>query len=255
MASSIKKLPLRKDEVKSAPVVYVVEEKEEKVEAVDTARLVSPPRATSLTAVGKPKVSSARPPCINLTPTFSHTYRFYTSASVTASITVAQMFGALGGVCTVANTTVSSFVSSFRIKHIDVYQPAAGASSTPTMTYIEWYKTVGDYAFPDRTESLASLGGITTGNKMRFVPPKWSFAGDWVNTTIAGGTYLFNALFTIGYLLDMEVEMTLAIAESTSTVLTQSTITVGTLGNVYYLPLDGVASNKIRAATGVPTTT
>jgi len=254
MASSAKKLPLRKDEVKSAPVVYVVEEKEEKVEAVDTARLVSPPRTTSLTAVGKPKVSSARPPCLNLTPTFTHTYRFYTSATVAATITVAQVFGALGGVCTVANTTVSSFVSSFRIKHIDVYQPASGASTAPTMTYLEWYKPVGDYAFPDRTESLASLGGVTTGNKMRFVAPKWSFAGDWVNTTITGSTALFNVTFTIGYLLDMEVEMTLAVADSNPTVLTQSTITTGTLGAVYYLPLDGTTSNKIKAATGMPTT-
>jgi len=191
------------------------------------------------------------PPEINLSPTFTKAYRFQVPTSAASvTISVLELIGALGGICTVLNSTVVHWTTAFRIIALKLYPPA-GSNVNPVNAVVEWSSASG-YA-PDRVMSNDSPGGITSaGRCLVFKPPAKSLASDWVNI-VNSSLNLFN-LFNApaGCVIDLVVESAIGVSFSASAL--SSTVATGTLGQIYYLALDGPSSNKVIPATGMPTT-
>jgi len=210
---------------------------------------------TTVSTVGKKTkgLIPSLPPPLQLVPTYRKTYRFTSTASGTSTITVGELVGALGGICTVANATLSCWTSSIRIHTIKFWPACENAGAN--QGYIEWFNNYGSYAYKDdvinyTTPESTSLTGCYT-----FKPPRGTLCGDWLNCVIGTSTQLFNITAPEkGCVVDIDVESTLGISSSTSTVLTQVSITSGTLGNIYYLALDGPSVHNFPPCSGMPTT-
>jgi len=78
------------------------------------------------------------PPLIQITPCVKqHIYRFFSSAVATnVGVSIANIMGALGGVCTLTNSTVQAFTGSFRLKRITIW--SAVSSSVATVPTLAW---------------------------------------------------------------------------------------------------------------------
>jgi len=193
----------------------------------------------------------ALPPEINLTPTLSHVYRFICATTTSATIQAIQLFGALGGICSATNSVVSTWASSARIRKVVVWpSPSSSAGDSP---FIDWFFS-DTSLFPDESRSVSLPEGVTVTEPLTFVPPRNSLCGMWVNSTATSTFSLFNLSITAGTIVDLHVDLTLGLTNSTSSSLYQLTVATGALGNVYYLALDGPGNNKITPVPGVPTT-
>jgi len=200
---------------------------------------------------------SGLPPVVELTPyVMSERKRFVVTAGQAYSISMLELVGTLGGICTVANSTIQHWCSSFRMRALELYIPAASAGSSPVNAGLEWAVAFTSF-LPDTAKMAHNPGGVTAPNSLRYLPPKASLAGDWVN--VGGSLASSTTLFVItnvpqGTVIDIIIDWTLGLVVSTSSSLLNSTVATGALGNVYYLGLDGPASNKILPSVGVPTT-
>jgi len=194
---------------------------------------------------------SSLPAEINLTPHFHHVFRFNCTTTTSATVSVIQLFGALGGICSAANSAVSTWTSSVRVKKITIWPAAPSASAAGA--YIDWFFS-DTSLFPDESKSVTYPEGVTVTAPLVFVPPEKSLCGMWINSTATSTFNLFNISVVAGSVIDVAVECTLGLVNSTSSSLYQLTVTTGTLGNVYYLALDGPSNNKIPPVSGIPTT-
>lgn len=186
----------------------------------------------------KKKGQMGLPPQIEVTPRLRQTFRFYINASISARpIILRDVFGALGGICSVANTTLKAWATSFRIVSLDMYMPNGGAGE------ISWIVDNTDQG-PDEAYDVTIPANISVTEGIHTSPPSRSVASDWVN--IAGD--LTDELFrvsssTSGAVLDMDVEYTLPNEFTAASI----TIAAGTLGVAYYLALDQSGSKAITA--------
>jgi len=191
------------------------------------------------------------PPALELTPRYTHTFRFTCTSTGSFTIQAIQLCGALGGICTTANSLVQTWTSSFRILGLKAW-PAPSSSSTSGI-YVDWYFSDTDL-FPDTSKSTTVPEGVSVTDAVSFRPPSKSTAGFWVNSTATSSFTLFNISVVAGSVLDLTVQATLPVVNSTTSSLYGLSVTTGTLGNVYYLSLDGPSSNKLPPVSGVPTT-
>jgi len=190
------------------------------------------------------------PPVLEATPRLSHVYRYVVSATTSPVITVANILGACGGICTVANSKVQPWASSFRIKSVTVFPCAGSFSGAGVYTFLDWVSAGSSGYVPDTAKMLNIPDGLTVSSPLRFRPPRGSLAGNWINpVTISTSAGLFGGTFKVGSVVDFSVEFTLSNVSEAGNI----TVTTGTLGNVYYLALDGPSSNKFVPA-GLPTT-
>jgi len=196
---------------------------------------------------GRPSKSSmpSLPPTLQVAPPLRRvTYRYLVETSGSYAITVHTMLGALGGICTAANSKVNSWSASFKIRKVTVWPPS---TSTPVSCSLTW--TAGSVGqVPDEIKDGTIPEGITSTKALVFQPPARSLCGYWIDSTDVTST-LFDVLSAAGAVIDLMVDYRLC-ASLTSV---QSTIAAGTLGTVYYLALDGPASNKI-VPTSLPST-
>jgi len=189
------------------------------------------------------------PPPFQLNPKYSRTIRFLTT-SVAATVSVIELFGVLGGICTVANTTISLCASSLRIRELRIWPSSA---STGESVSVEWFSTL-DSRTPDEDVARNIPGGIMVTGCLAYRPPKKSLVGDWINVTATSSANLFNITVPSGCVVEVDLDWTMPLEYSTSSTLYQQTVTTGNLGNYYYLALDGPTSNKIVPIPGYPTT-
>jgi hypothetical protein len=201
----------------------------------------------------RPRSNAGRgslPRMLNLATTFSKTMRFWNISGSNASVTISllELIGSMGGICTVTNSTVVHWTTSIRIKSIILFSPVA--ASTASNVTLEWNAGLG--FIKDECRNETTPGGVATAPYIVLRPPGKSFAGDWLNVS-QSPLNLFN-LFNAPNLcvIDVNVVVTNPVAFSASTL--SSTVATGTLGQVYYLPLDGPSSNKITPVMGYPTT-
>jgi len=194
--------------------------------------------------------SSSLPPRFNMVPRMTKTFRFL-STSVSATITALELFGAVGGICTVANSKVQHWASSVKLRSITIW-PSASASVAESCL-LEWFSAVDPHN-PDEVVSQIIPGGVTQTKAMTFRPPKKSLIGDWLNVTTTSSNSLFNITVPSGCVIDLTVDFTIGVTYSTASTLYSSTVTTGTLGNIYYLALDGPSSNKLAPEPGMPST-
>lgn len=216
-----------------------------------TLGLGSPPiggmlnRTTNRLAGEAKAARHSLPPPLQTTPPRKMRLRFANTSATVASTTVGELLLACGGICTVANTTVVSMHASVRVKQIIVW-PAASASAPDTPILFWGAGTTNQVMDGQKIESVPQ--GISVSAPVSFVPPAKSLASDWVSAG-AASSVLFGYACPVGSIIDVMVEATLANLVTP----VSGTVVAGTLGAVYYLPLDGASTNTYRAL-GVPTT-
>jgi len=176
------------------------------------------------------------PPQINSTITVSTRIRYTAGSDNVVSVSAQDLAGACGGICTVTNSVFRPWASSFRIKKL-VAWPAASASVLNTVQ-LSWNSGIAG-ANRDVESSTDLPEGITNTTACVFVPPPKSLASDWFTAT-TGSTNIFTLVCTSGSVLDLYLDYTLANQFVSGT----STIATGTLGSIYYLPLDGASSHQ-----------
>jgi len=189
-------------------------------------------------------VSSSLPPQINNTLQVNAVIRYTTFDSLNpVSASIADIYGALGGVA-LTSTLFRPWASSFRIKKICAW-PAQSASATDYVS-IFWNSLTGFTKDEEKTKDLPE--GITASGAVTLVPPKNSLAGDWMNGSITGTTNVFTIQASNGSILDLHISFTLSNQFQPANIV----LTAGTGGTIYYLALDGAASNTI-VPTHLPT--
>lgn len=189
------------------------------------------------------------PPVINGVVQLSHTFRYATSGTVTnTTLTVGSILGALGGICTVANTTLQCWTSSFRIKWAKVW-----VNPSSTNDEVSW--TWSDFSL-DRDQERAMTrdlpANVTVAAAVKYVPTPGTIVADWYGGLVASTTVLASVSCPAGTIIDFHVDFTMN-ARILGAGVTRS-ITTGVLGNTYWLALDGVTSNLMRPRI-LPSTT
>jgi len=220
------------------------ESKEEKLRALTlpdrvrfTADLGAPPGASR----GKGKRSMAGgtmdiPPPRHLTCNIHHVYRFRCTASGTYAVTIANFVGSLGVMGTVVNSTAVTLASSFKLRSIKMWPPSNAGSD---FGYLEWASA---WTTLQRDEQvLASLpDGITVPTSLTFRPGKGSIAAMWTSNNANSAYFNLNAV--TGAIIDVDVDWTITNALASQSIAGFAAIA---LGSIYYLALDGRASNKL----------
>ncbi len=187
-----------------------------------------------------------KPPPLKSHGVYNHTYRFIASAAATGNLTItsSNVFGALGTICNATNSTVSYMFTGFRLNSIEVwtYPDSSGALATPALTW------QGTSPSPN-AEVMDTTGLYGEPAHFKTRPPKNSEASFWQSTSTANELFKFSG--PVGTVLDLNVTMVLRDNLDTSA---SATVSTATNGLVYYLALDGVASNKL-VPIGLRTTT
>lgn len=227
---------------RKSPLIVELDDNQQPLEVPVDFKTVSA-RSTSSRAKGEP-LRTTLPPNLQTTPNVSHTYRFQANSSAAVAISMANVLGAIGGICTVANSKVNTWASSFRLKSLHIW----GAPTTSAAKVdVAW--SAGESAqVPDEEHDATLPGGIAVTSCLRFEPPARSLAGFWLESSDSAAT-LFTMTVPTGSVVDLRLEYRL------SNVFpgVQATVAAGTLGTVYYLALDGPSSNTLRPV-GLPTT-
>jgi hypothetical protein len=218
--------------------------------AVPQERKVALPSVLGVKKMGKLSGSkkSRQPPMINLTPTLRHIFRFSTAVGVASTITVGNILGALGGVGTVTNSTITGFCSSFRIRRLRAWQVSSTNTSATSILSVDWAGT------SNQRDDLVLSAQVGVSESVSFdsVPPKGTLADFWW-TTAAASTTLFLLTATADAFVDLDVEYTTVGAINTGGISYTGFTTV-VLGSIYYGYLDGKTGSGWKPV-GLPSTT
>jgi len=173
---------------------------------------------------------SSLPPKIDTTPVVDHVFRFASTASTLKTITVIDMFGALGCMGTVTNSKVQPFCGSFRLNSVTIYP----STSTTTQTDVDLLWAGDANAHVRDSEVERSIpAGVSVTSPLRFVPPRNMEVSMWHAATSAGN--LFTLIPGTASIIDVHVTYTMVNAFTAANV----TVTTAVIGTVYYLALDG----------------
>jgi len=183
------------------------------------------------------------PPQLPSNVVITRTYRFRSTSDTKTAVTAGNIGGIAGLVCTVANTTLSYLAVSSKVHRVSIWTPPASQGAAATCS-IEWVDidAVGSKEFSDTTVSTAFPAHVSS------VPPVGSAAYQWQST--AGGGALMNITAPIGSVIDVHASHVLF---DTGTAAPTAAVAAGTLGVLYYLPLDGVTD--VFLPVGLNTTT
>jgi len=193
------------------------------------------------------RLSASLPPVMNISQIVRGRYRFTSLSNTLVSVSIADVLGALGGFCTVANSTFKPWASSFRIKEIRMY-PGVNPSVGVSYNSVAWNSGISGVAQDqERVDDLPS--GITVTHALSFKPPVRSLTADWISCIATTTTNLFAIQSQNGTLVELYVDYTLSNQFQAGAI----TISSGTLGSIYYLPLDGAASAEYPS-THLPST-
>jgi len=183
------------------------------------------------------------PPKLDVTPTIHHKYRYICTGTVT-NTTIGELFGALGGTCTVGNNTITCWYTSCRILSIRIFPSSGSASSASVL----WNSPISGVGRDTEPNSLLPVG-VTIATDFLSRPPAHSFCGDWMNSSLVNTQPIFTISCGIGAVIDLDVMAT----NSNVFGPYQRSVTTATLAFPYYLSLDGATSNHL-VPVGLPTT-
>jgi len=168
-----------------------------------------------------------------------------TSAAASTNITVANILMAIGGIGTIANSTVASVASSFKLHKITIW-PASTTAGSGQNAEVLWVD-LGNIT-RDESKSTAIPAGVTVADVISERPPKDTQASFWQSAAGGAGT-LLSLTGPSGSIVDVSVTWTL---RNNITGVTQNGYAAVTLGSFYYARLDGVGGKFLPL--GVPTT-
>lgn len=177
----------------------------------------------------------SHPPQILSNVELRHKFRFAANNSAAGRypITNNDILIACGGICTVANSTITGLFSAFKIHSVEVWG-LAGAS--PATVSIDWN---GTPVFLVNREVSDTSVTPTFPAYIKAIPPKGSNSAFWQTPsteTIFGVTVVNSSI------IDLDVSLVLSDNED---VVTVTGVTTATLGSQYYLALDGDSSNQL----------
>ncbi len=195
------------------------------------------------TRKGRKPSFPAQPPMLSANVKVRHVYRFTSATGTATAITDRNICQIIGGMCTVANTTLKGLSNAAKLHRISIWAPPASQGASVTCSIL-WNSGsfAPDIEVSDSTNSTAVPARLSTR------PPPGSSASFWMGETAS------NTMFTItapaGSIIDVDVTHLLA---DTQAALTSYGVAAGTLGAYYYLPLDGTGDQFLPVSLGTTT--
>jgi len=179
------------------------------------------------------------PPSIDRITVFGCVRRMaITNNASSQLVTRGSLASIIGGVVTVANTTVSLVASSYKLNKIIVW-PAAGS----TVTIDQLIGGTAEQALSRESFPGSDMPtGITVDKPVVFVPSKSSYLSMWQVTGANPGDGLMNISGAAGAIMDIHLSVTLFSGVGSVCPTTPTTSTVP-LGDFVYMPLD--TGNKV----------
>lgn len=206
---------------------------------------------------------ACKPPQLSTAVYVNHTFRYAATGSFGGSINLTDIQFALGCMY-VSLHDLYAICNCFKVNSIEIWAWNQTASTTLNVI-LEWCS-----AIQQQTIAGAATLGNSTGCQRKITdtsggeahpahirshPPKGSLASQWQTLNIVPtGSALSSALFNLsvpaGAVIDMNVSYYLqdGVFENTSTASTNA----GTIGNLYYAPLDGVDNANVLIPVGLP---
>jgi hypothetical protein len=188
---------------------------------------------------------SSLPPTISTTIEVHKVLRFRAQSTAANSIQTTHLFGACGAMGITA-TTVQYIASSVRLRSIVIWNPA----TTTSTSLVYWgYSTAAGF-IKDESKSRSLPDGVTVTGAQSFSPPKGSLLNGWLSSSLGATNVICVLSCPAGSIIDVHVDFTIQNLNASYSALT---VASATSGRIYYLPLDGVTQNNLRAQ-GVTTT-
>ncbi len=182
------------------------------------------------------------PPQISTNISFRHKYRFVSTNGALQTIGSNDLCAVAGGVCTVANNTLSLIAAAVKLHRVQVWTPPATQGSSATCS-LNWKST----SFSPNLEVSDSTMSVTTPAYISAVPPAGSQASFWAVS--GSGQDLFDLVAPSGSIID--VDLTVVLNDGVAGA--SYTVAAATLGVLYFLPLDG--GSDVYTPVSLSTTT
>ena len=145
--------------------------------------------------------------------------------------------------CSTANNSVSLIANSVKVHKVSIWSPPAAQGGTATCS-VTW-STANDYTamveVSDTTMSTAIPAHVSTK------PPPGSAASFWLG---AGTNTIFTVIAPTGSIIDVHCTHVLYDTQAAGTTVT---VAAGTLGALYYMPLDGATDVYLPVSLGTTT--
>jgi hypothetical protein len=168
-----------------------------------------------------------------------------TATAASVQVTIGQVMCAIGSICTIANSTVTSVASSIKLHKITIW-PASTTAGAAQNAEVLWIN-VGNFS-KDESKSTAVPSGTTISDVIVDLPPKDSLACFW-QASAGAASPLFSLTCPAGSIIDVDVSWTMS---NNFAAVVQAGYAAATLGTLYYSRLDGVGGKFLPL--GVPTT-
>jgi hypothetical protein len=187
--------------------------------------------------------SRMAPPQIRSNVELRHRFRYVSTNSTQTGITPTSLLLAAGSVCTVANTTVTSFQGSVKVNRVEMWSPPSAQGSATTCS-VEWvgYQNSPNREVSDTSVSVAQPAYVVSG------PPASSLAAFW---QVASATVLFYLVAPIGTIIDVHLSTILTDDDVASATVG---VAAGTLGASYFMSLDPNATHRYTPVSLISTT-
>lgn len=186
------------------------------------------------------------PPTVDTVVTCHAILRFTaTSAAASTNVTTATLLMACGGIATIANSTVASVASSYKLHSITIW-PASTTAGAGQQAEVLWPELGG--ITRDESKSTAIPAGVTVSDVVKERPPKASQMAFW-QSSAGGASTVCSITCPAGSIIDVDLTFTL---RNNIAGVTQNGYAAATLGAYYYARLDGVGGKFLPL--GVPTT-
>jgi len=161
-------------------------------------------KKSKLSKAGK-VVAFKMPPDMQATLVHRHVFRFVSTSTNAVGFNSAVGAFVMGGMITVANTTVRTPTSSLRVNRVSIWSPAAAAGAVSPL--LEWGGDGSALHQMDNVPISTTLGS-SEPSYLTGVPPKDSFAGLWFQP---GGTstVIFTVQCSVGSIVDLDLSWTM----------------------------------------------
>jgi hypothetical protein len=175
------------------------------------------------------------PPQISSNIHYVHKFRFRSTTDSAVAITENDLFFVAGAMCTVANSACMSIAKAVKLRSVKVWSPPSAQGSAVTCS-VTWKSTGEGFGSPQLEVSDSSLS-VSVPAHVHAVPPAGSIASFWLNTD---NDEVMTLVAPTGSIIDVVLEIVLADTGATTTSIS---VAAGTLGVLYYFPLDGDGDN------------
>ncbi len=175
-----------------------------------------------------PADKRANPPQIPTEVVITRTYRFRSTDATLTTILKQDLLGIAGAVCTVANTTVSFIARACKVHRVEIWAPPASQGAASTCA-IRW-KTPEAQNMTEISDSSVSTAFPA---HVRGKPPVGSYLSFWISSDADS---VMDLTAPVGAIIDVHCTHVLM---DTGAAGTTYAVAAGTLGGLYYLPLDG----------------